>query len=190
MMEHNETQDFEQIEEYSDEIGYEEYPETSDNLVEEMYDEQLHEELEELAEKNVDGFVLDEVTDQTELAQPEYLDPVESNLYEDRTGEYVEREMTEEPRIEIPEDIGAGEGITEIDTEDAEQRMLEQSITEFGKNEDSYQRIKQFDVPWRQTVPRYRKKYSRDKTQEQIMRGSWTGQGYQTRNSYRKNRRY
>jgi len=186
-MENNETQDFDHFEEYNDEARYEEFDETIDNLVEEMYDERLHE---ELAEKEFDEFVLEEVVDQTELAQPEYLGPVESNLYDDRTGEYVEQEVTEAPLIEVPEDLGIGEGFTEIDTEDVEQRMLEQSITDFGKNEDNYQRIKKFDVPWKQTVPRYKKRYSPGKSQEQIMRGNWVGPGYQTRNSYRKSRRY
>ena len=183
MMEHNEMQDFEQIEEYGDEIGYEEDPETIDNLVEERYDERLHE---ELAEKNFDEFVLEEVIDQTEIAQPEYLDCVENNPYEDRTSEYANREMVEATQIEIAEDLGIEEGITEIDTEDAEHRMLEQSLADFGKNKNNYQRIKEFDAPSGKTVPRYKKMYSGDKSQKQIMSGNWTGREYQTQNSYRR----
>ncbi|NQU15235.1 MAG: hypothetical protein HQ561_13870, partial [Desulfobacteraceae bacterium] len=74
MMEQNENQDFEQLEEYNDDIGYEDYNEeigyeenfeTIDGLVENAYDEGFRD---EQAESNFAEFVLDEVTTQTELA--------------------------------------------------------------------------------------------------------------------------
>ena len=282
MMEYYENQDFEELDEYNDEVGYDEYSETIDDRLEENYDEGLHQELaekgvddfvlsevldqtessspeyldpvgrnlyedrtneyvdrdmteapridfleddlvteeiseldvenakqgmlerpidllleemhdeqrhEELAKKSVDDFVLNEVADQADPSSPEYLDPVGSNLYEDRTAEYVERDITEAPRIGFPEDTGISERINEIDVEDAEQRMLEQSIKDFENNEHSYQRNKEFDVPWRQTVPRYRR-YSSGKSQQQIMRRNRIGQGYQINKTHPKYHQY
>jgi len=226
-MEHNENQDFEQFEDYSDEVRYDEYDETLDNLVEEMYDEQLHEDLaakefdgfaleevteqtesarpaylesvennpyehrtgehaeqgmkEELAEKNVDGVVLDEVTEQTELAQPKYLDPVGSNLYEARKGEYANREMTEVKRIEVLEGTRVGERVTEIDSEDAEHKMLEQSIKYFRKNENNYHGIKEFYDPSKRSGPRLIKKaYDQNKSQKQNIGPKWVNPEYRT----------
>ena len=227
-MEHNENQDFEQFEDYSDEVRYDEHNETLEDRVENFSDEHLHEDLaakefdevaldevaeqtesarpeylesvennpyehrtdehaergmqEELAEKSVDGVVLDEVAERTELAQPEYLDPVvETNLYEDRTADYAKQEMKEASRIEVPEDIKIGEGITEIDTEDAEQKMLEQSISDFGKNEINNQRTKKFDTPWKRSGPRlYKKPYDPNRSQKQNIGAKWVNPEYRT----------
>ena len=196
MMEQNEAEDFEQFEECNDDIGYEDYNdemvceenfETIDGLVENAYDEGFQE---ELAEQSFDGFVLDEVTTQNELAQPEYLETVGSNLYEDRMDEYVAWEMTEGTKFEIPEDLGIGGRISEIDMEDALQRMLEKSNEDFANNENSYQEIREFDRrPRRPFVPKGIKKYGLGKSQEQIMRGNWVGyntapKSYQTRHRY------
>ena len=194
-MEHNENQDFEQLEEcnddigyedYNDEMGYEESLETIDGLVENAVDEGFRE---ELAEQSFDGFVLDEVIDQTELAQPEYLDAFGSNLYEDRTDEYVAREMTDTLHIEIPEDIGIGEKIDDIDIDDVVKRMLEQSNRDFANNEKSYQENKEFDRLSKRFVPKSLKRYGSGKSQKEVMRGNWVG--YNTAHkSYRTSRRY
>jgi len=197
MMEQNEAEDFEQFEEcnddigyedYNDEMGYEENFETIDGLVENAYDEAFRE---EQAESNFAEFVLDEVTTQNELAQPEYLETVGSNLYENKTDEYVPWEMTEGTKFEIPEGLGIGDRINEIDMEDAEQRMFEQSNRDFANNENSYQEIKEFDRPWRPFVPKRNKKYyGLGKSQEQIMRRSWIAPKYNTTpKSYQTNRR-
>jgi len=194
-MEHNENQDFEQLEEcnddigyedYNDEMGYEESLETIDGLVENAYGEGFRE---KLAEQSFDGFVLDEVIDQTELAQLEYLDTVGNNLYEGRTDEYVAREMTDTLHIEIPEDIGIGEKIDDIDIDDVVKRMLEQSNRDFANNEKSYQENKEFDRLSKRFVPKSLKRYSSGKSQKEVMRGNWVG--YNTAHkSYRTSRRY
>ena len=195
MMEQNEAEDFEQFEEcnddigyedYNDEIGYEEDFETIDSLVENAYDKEFRE---ELVEPNFAEFVLDEVSDQNELAQPEYLETVGSNLYENKTDEYVAWEMTEGTKFEIPEGLGIGDRINEIDMEDAEQRMFEQSNRDFANNENSYQEIKEFDRPWRSFVPKGIKRYGLGKSQKEVMRGNWVGyntapKSYQTRRRY------
>ena len=196
-MEHNENQDFEQLEEcnddigyedYNDEMGYEESLETIDGLVENAYGEGFRE---KLAEQSFDGFVLDEVIDQTELAQPEYLDAFGSNLYEDRTDEYVAREMTEGTEFKIPEGLGVVERIDEIDMEYAVERMFEQSNRDFADNENGYQMIKEFDRLSKPFVPKGLKRYGSGKSQKHIMRGSWIAPGYKTTpKSYRTNRRY
>jgi len=173
---------------YNDEIGYEENFETIDGLVENAFEKEFRE---EQAESNFAEFVLDEVTDQNELAQPEYLEAVGSNLYENKTDEYVAWEMTEGTKFEIPEGLGIGDRISEIDMEDALQRMFEQSNEDFANNENSYQEIKEFDRPWRSFVPKGIKRYGLGKFQEQNMRRSWIAPGYNTTpKNYQTRRRY
>ena len=92
-MEHNENQDFEQFEDYSDEVRYDEHNETLEDRVENFSDEHLHE---DLAAKEFDEFVLEEVAERTESARPEYLESVENNPYEYGTDEHAERGMKEE----------------------------------------------------------------------------------------------
>ena len=197
MMEQNEAEDFEHLEEFNDDIGYEDYNEeigceenfeTIDGLVENAYEKGFGE---EQAESAFAEFVLDEVTTQTELAQPEYLDTVGSNLYEHRTDEYAAWEMAEGTKFEIPEGLGIGDRINEIDMEDALQRMFEKSNEDFANNENSYQMIKEVDdVPWRPFVPKRNKKYyGLGKSQKEVMRGNWVGyntapKSYQTRRRY------
>ena len=186
MMEQNEAEDFEQFEEcnddigyedYNDEIGYEEDFETIDSLVENAYDKEFRE---EQVEPNFAEFVLDEVTTQNELAQPEYLETVGSNLYQNKTDEYLDLEITEGTKFEIPEGLGIGDRINEIDMEDAIQKMFEQSNEDFANNENSYQEIKEFDRPRRPFVPKGIKRYGLGKSQKEIMRRTWIAPRYNT----------
>ena len=112
-------------------------------------------------------------------------------MYENKTDEYVAWEITEGTKFEVPEGLGVGDRINEIDMEDAIQRMLEKSNKDFANNENSYRMVKEFDRPWRPFVPKGIKRYGLGKSQKEIMRGSWIAPGYNTTpKSYQTSRRY
>ena len=92
-------------------------------------------------------------------------------MYENKTDEYVAWEMTEGTKFEIPEGLGVGDRINEIDMEDAIQRMLEKSNKDFANNENSYRMVKEFDRPWRPFVPKGIKRYGLGKSQKDDYEG-------------------